>query len=202
MYKFESELHKQGFSLIAGVDEVGRGPLAGPLVVACVVLNKKRRIPGLDDSKKLTQKKREELYEKIMEKAVSVHRVFVDVETIDKINILEATKMAMRKVIQETDHDFVLIDAVNLNVENTQSIIKGDTLSASIAAASIVAKVERDRFMIALDEKYPMYDFKNNKGYGTPKHLKALEEYGVIAGVHRLSFGPVKNAGQISFDFK
>lgn len=202
MYKYERELHKKGYSLIAGVDEVGRGPLAGPLVAACVVLDKRRRIPGLDDSKKLSEKKREELYVKIMDKAISVNIKFIDVDVIDDINILEATKLAMKELILETDHDFVLIDAVPLNIENTQSIIKGDSKSASIAAASIIAKVSRDRYMVELDAKYPNYDFKNNKGYGTKKHLAALEEHGVIDGVHRKTFGPVARCGQISFDFK
>lgn len=201
MYNYEKDLYKRGFESILGLDEVGRGPLAGPLVVSGVILDRKKRIKGLDDSKKLSAKKRDELYDEIIEKATFVDVQFISVEEIDKINVLEATKKAMRMIIERSPHDFVLIDAVDLKLENSKSIIKGDANSASIAAASIVAKVTRDRFMDELHEKYPMYDFIHNKGYGTKKHMDALDKYSFVEGVHRKSFAPIQKLNQISFDF-
>lgn len=197
-YQIEKNLTRQGYKKIAGVDEVGRGPLAGPVVACAVVLHK--RITGLNDSKKLSDRKRRILFAQIMEKA-DVTFKFVWPEEIDEINILEATKKAMRHCINSIDHDYVLIDAVDLKIEKSQSIIKGDELSASIAAASIVAKVMRDNYMIKLDRKYPEYDFKNNKGYGTKKHLVALDKYGAIPKIHRYTFHPVSMVNQIKFDF-
>ncbi len=201
MYNYEKDLYKRGFEAIIGLDEVGRGPLAGPLVVAGVILDKKKKIKGLDDSKKLTAKKREQLYIEIMEKATHVDIQFIEATEVDIINVLEATKKAMRLVLSRSNHDFVLIDAVDLKIVNSKSIIKGDANSASIAAASIIAKVTRDKFMDELHETYPEYDFIHNKGYGTKKHLEALELNGPIKGVHRFSFGPVQRLKQISFDF-
>lgn len=201
MYNYERDLYKRGFDQILGLDEVGRGPLAGPLVVAGVILDRKKRIKGLDDSKKLSMKKRELLYDEIYEKALYVDVQFIEVDEIDHINVLEATKKAMRMIIDRSPHDFLLIDAVDLNIENSKSIIKGDANSASIAAASIIAKVTRDKFMDELHEKHPEYDFIHNKGYGTKKHLEALNTYGYVEGVHRKSFAPIQKLNQISFDF-
>jgi len=201
MYNYEKDLYKRGFEAIIGLDEVGRGPLAGPLVVAGVILDKKKKIKGLDDSKKLTANKREHLFVEIMEKATHVDIQFIEAVEVDKINVLEATKKAMRLVLERSNHDFVLIDAVDLKIANSKSIIKGDANSASIAAASIIAKVTRDKFMDELHLTYPEYDFIHNKGYGTKKHLEALELNGPIKGVHRFSFGPVQRLKQISFDF-
>lgn len=201
MYTYERDLYKRGFEQILGLDEVGRGPLAGPLVVAGVILDRKKRIADLNDSKKLTEKKREQLYDEIMEKALFVDVQFIEVEEIDQINVLEATKKAMRLIIERSEYDFLLIDAVPLQYENSKSIIKGDTVSASIAAASIIAKVTRDRYMTELHEDYPKYDFIHNKGYGTRKHMEALEQFGIIEGVHRKSFAPIQKLNQISFDF-
>lgn len=201
MYNYEKDLYKRGFDSIIGLDEVGRGPLAGPLVVAGVILDRKKRIKGLDDSKKLSPKKRDELYEEILAKAAFVDVQFISVAEVDKINVLEATKKAMRLVLSRSTHDFVLIDAVDLKIENSKSIIKGDANSASIAAASIIAKVTRDRYMGELHIEHPEYDFINNKGYGTKKHLEALNQYGPIEGVHRFSFAPIQKLNQISFDF-
>ncbi len=201
MYNYEKDLYKRGYKDILGLDEVGRGPLAGPLVVAGVILDKKKRIKGLDDSKKLTAKKRELLYDEIVEKAFHVDVQFISVAEIDKINVLEATKKAMRMIIERSHHDFILIDAVDLKIKESKSIIKGDANSASIAAASIIAKVTRDRFMDELHNEHPEYDFIHNKGYGTKKHMEALEKHGFVVGVHRVSFAPIQKLNQISFDF-
>jgi ribonuclease HII len=201
MYTYERDLYKRGFEQVLGLDEVGRGPLAGPLVVAGVILDRKKRIAGLNDSKKLSEKKRNLLYDEIMEKALFVDVQFIQVEEIDQINVLEATKKAMRIIIERSEYDFLLIDAVNLGIENSKSIIKGDTLSASIAAASIIAKVTRDRYMDELHLEHPEYDFIHNKGYGTKKHMEALEQHGILEGIHRKSFAPIQKLNQISFDF-
>jgi len=201
MYNYEKDLYKRGYKDILGLDEVGRGPLAGPLVVAGVILDKKKRIKGLDDSKKLTAKKRELLYDEIVEKALHVDVQFISVAEIDKINVLEATKKAMRMIIERSHHDFILIDAVDLKIKESKSIIKGDANSASIAAASIIAKVTRDRFMDELHSEHPEYDFIHNKGYGTKKHMEALDKHGFVKGVHRVSFAPIQKLNQISFDF-
>lgn len=176
---------------ICGIDEVGRGPLAGPVVAAAVVLPKDKDIYYLNDSKQLSEKKREQLYEEIMEKAVAVGIGFADEQCIDEINILQADYVAMRKAISEltVTPDILLNDAVCIpEVDIKQeSIIKGDTKSVSIAAASIVAKVTRDRFMVEMDKKYPGYDFAGNKGYGSEKHIQALKEIGPCE-IHRRTF--------------
>lgn len=193
LYKYENELYAKGLEYIGGVDEVGRGPLIGSVVAACVVLPKGFVLNGLTDSKKLSEKKRNEFYDVIMKKAIAVGIGIVDEKKIDEVNIYEATKIAMKEAIRNTNIklDHVLIDAMPLNIEvDTTSIIKGDAKSISIAAASVIAKVTRDRMMYELDKIYPMYDLASNKGYGTKKHMEAIKKYG-ITKYHRLSFKPV-----------
>lgn len=192
MFDYESECLNLGYKLIAGMDEAGRGPLAGPVCVAIVImpLEKDKIIEGINDSKKLSEKKREALFEKIINTAISYHIEFVDEKTIDNINILNATKLGMHKCINSIDvrPDMVLIDAVKLDTDiPTKSIIKGDALSYNIACASILAKVSRDRYILSLDEKYPMYNFKKHKGYGTKEHIENLKKYGPCP-VHRKTF--------------
>lgn len=191
MYKYEKETYSKGFKCIAGIDEAGRGPLAGPVVAACVALPKGLLIEGVNDSKKLSEAKREQIYEIIMEKALSVGIGIVDEKTIDEINILNATKLAMKNSIMQmkVKPDFLLIDAVKLDdIDIPQlPIIKGDSLSLSIAAASIVAKVTRDRIMFEYDKKHPEYGFKKHKGYGTKLHIEAIKNYG-ICPIHRIGF--------------
>lgn len=192
MKEFETELYESGINYIAGIDEVGRGPLVGPVVTAAVILPKDFYDERINDSKKLTEKKRELLYDVIMENAVSVGIGISSEDVIDKINILEATKKAMIEAVNNLSvkPEHLLIDAVKLNIDIPQtSIIKGDAKSESIAAASIVAKVTRDRMMIELDKIHPEYDFKHNKGYGTKKHIEAIEKYGIIKE-HRKTFAP------------
>lgn len=181
--------------LIAGIDEAGRGPLAGPVVCACVImpLEEDMIIEGIDDSKKLSAKKREGLYEKIIQRAKAYSIVEIDEKTIDEINILQATKLGMKKALEtlQIKPDIVLIDAVKIDSEiNQDNIIKGDALSYNIAAASILAKVYRDRLMIKLDERFAGYGFAQHKGYGTKLHVEALKKLGATA-VHRKSF--IKN---------
>ena len=187
----EYERKYASFSYICGIDEVGRGPLAGPVVAGAVILPRDCRILYLNDSKQLSEKKREELYEVIMENAVSTGLGFVSPERIDEINILQATYEAMRQAIGklEKEPDLLLNDAVTIpGVEIRQvPIIKGDAKSVSIAAASIIAKVTRDRLMVQYDEIYPEYGFASNKGYGAAAHLEALKKYGPTP-IHRRSF--------------
>ena len=193
-YKYERELRKKGITLIAGVDEVGRGPLVGPVVTACVILPEKFDLPHLTDSKKLTERRREILYKEIQEQALGIGIGIVDNEEIDRINILNATKKAMKMAINncKVKPEHVLIDAVKLDIDiPTTSIIKGDLKSITISAASVIAKVTRDHMLYELDKKYPMYDFKHNKGYPTKKHIEAIKEYGIIKE-HRRSYSPVK----------
>ena len=195
LYKYENELYDKGLKYIGGVDEVGRGPLIGSVVSACVVLPKGFVLEGLTDSKKLSEKKRDMFYDIIMKEALAVGIGIVDEKVIDEVNIYEATKIAMKDAIKNTNINLehVLIDAMPLDIEvDTTSIIKGDSKSISIAAASVIAKVTRDRMMYELDKKYPMYDLANNKGYGTKKHIEAIKEYG-ITKYHRLSFKPVSD---------
>lgn len=192
MVNFDKEFLNDEVKIIAGVDEAGRGPLAGPVSVASVImpLQEIDIIEGVNDSKKLTEKKREKLFDQILEKAISYHIEFVDVDIIDEINILNATKLGMKKCIEALNPvpDLVLIDAVQLN-ENVKTIgiIKGDAKSYNIACASILAKVARDRLMVQLDGMYPEYNFKKHKGYGTKEHIEALKKYGKCA-IHRNSF--------------
>ena len=182
-YKYEKELMKNGIKLIGGVDEVGRGPLVGPVVAACVILPDKFELDGLTDSKKLSEKKRDIFYDKIIKQALSIGIGIIDEKKIDEVNIYEATKLAMKKAIANCNlkPEHILIDAMPLELDiPTTSIIKGDLKSITISAASVIAKVTRDRMLIELDKKYPMYDFKNNKGYPTKKHLDAIDKYGII----------------------
>lgn len=191
---YEDKLELLGNKYIAGVDEVGRGPFAGPVVASCVILPEDYYLEGITDSKKLSKKKREYFYDIIKRDALAIKTIFIDNEVIDKINILEATKMAMTKAIKEISikPNVVLIDAVKLNLDiETISIIKGDLKSITISAASIIAKVERDNYMSKMHELYPVYDFLHNAGYGTKKHIEALEKYGTCP-LHRLSYKPVK----------
>ena len=196
MLEYERSLYKQGFDLIAGVDEVGRGPLYGHVVVAAVILPKDYYVDGLDDSKKLTPKKRDKLYDIILENALDISIFEVSAQEIDEINILNATKKAMYNAIKglKTIPNHVLIDAVNLEdltIPST-SIIKGDAKSASIAAASIVAKVHRDRMLIEEEKIHPGYGFDKHKGYGTKLHIEKIKELGVLEN-HRKSFEPIKS---------
>lgn len=192
MKEFETELYNNGINFIAGIDEVGRGPLVGPVVTAAVILPKDFYDERINDSKKLTEKKRELLYDVIMENAISVGIGISSEDVIDEINILNATKRAMLEAVNNLSvkPEHLLIDAVKLNTDIPQtSIIKGDAKSGSIAAASIIAKVTRDRMMIELDKIHPEYDFKHNKGYGTKKHIEAIRKYGIIKE-HRKTFAP------------
>lgn len=192
MKEFETELYNNGINFIAGIDEVGRGPLVGPVVTAAVILPKDFYDERINDSKKLTEKKRELLYDIIMENAISVGIGISSEDVIDEINILNATKRAMLEAVNNLSvkPEHLLIDAVKLNTDIPQtSIIKGDAKSESIAAASIIAKVTRDRMMIELDKIHPEYDFKHNKGYGTKKHIEAIRKYGIIKE-HRKTFAP------------
>lgn len=187
---YERELWGEGL-VVAGMDEVGRGPFAGPVVACCVIMPTKTLIEGINDSKKISEKKRELLYSKIVESEIAYGVSMVSEKEIDEINILNATKLAFRKAYEAMDRncDVVLIDAVkDLEIPCRQiSIIHGDALSYSIAAASIIAKVERDRFMCEMDEKYPGYGFAKNKGYGTAEHIAAIKKYGPCA-LHRRTF--------------
>ena len=195
MLEFENELYNKGIKYIAGIDEVGRGPLVGPVVTAAVILPKDFYDERINDSKKLTEKKRELLYDVIMENALSVGIGMSSAEVIDEINILEATKKAMLEAIDNLSikPEHLLIDAVKLDTTIPQtSIIKGDAKSLSIASASIIAKVTRDRMLVELDKLHPEYDFKHNKGYGTKKHIEALFKYGALKE-HRCTFEPVKS---------
>ena len=188
--EFEEEYKKKGFKRIAGVDEAGRGPLAGPLVVASVILKDGYFNKDIDDSKKISDKKRRELYNEIIENSIDYSIVIIDNKTIDKLNIYEATKQGMKSALEMVNCDFALVDAMKLNIDNYLPIIKGDAKSSSIAAASILAKVTRDDIMIMYDKIYPEYKFYKNKGYGSKEHLNALDEYG-ITPIHRLSYKPV-----------
>jgi len=195
MKEYENELYKTGIEYIGGVDEVGRGPLVGPVVTACVILPKDFFDERINDSKKISEKKREELYDVIMKNAIAVGIGESSEKIIDEINILEATKKAMKEAISKCNPkpEHVLIDAVKLDIDiPSTSIIKGDAKSQSIAAASIIAKVTRDRMMYELDKKHPEYGFAKNKGYGTKKHIEALYKYGPLKE-HRKTFEPVSS---------
>ena len=195
MLAYEKELYTQGIQLIAGVDEVGRGPLAGPVVAAAVILPKACKIPGLNDSKKIPKSKHKEIYEAVLQNAVAIGIGIKDNQVIDQVNIYEATKLAMMEAIGqlEPQPQHLLIDAMRLDLPISQtSIIKGDANSLSIAAASIVAKVTRDQMMEEFDREYPGYDFAQNAGYGTSNHLAGLDQLGVTP-IHRRSFEPVKS---------
>jgi len=194
MSMYEQQLQKEGFMEISGIDEVGRGPLAGPVVAAAVILPQNFYLPGLDDSKKVSEAKREAFYSIIVEQAVAVGTGLIHSEEIDQINIYQASKKAMLAAITDLNQapDYLLIDAMELPVPLPQmSLIKGDSRSISIAAASIVAKVTRDRMMKEYAAVYPNYGFEKNMGYGTAIHLSGLNQHGLTPW-HRRSFAPVK----------
>ena len=193
LLEYEKKCLDAGFKYICGVDEVGRGPLAGPVTCTAVIMPLDDLIQGVNDSKKVSKNKRIKIYDVIMEKAIAVNTVSYDCHQIDEMNILEATKACMRDAIMglSVKPDVVLVDALKLDIPyKTMGIIKGDALSYSIASASIVAKVTRDKFMFEMAEKYPEYDFANNVGYGTAKHISALKEFGPTP-IHRKTF--IKN---------
>lgn len=193
LLEYEKKCLDAGYKYICGVDEVGRGPLAGPVTCTAVIMPLDDLIQGVNDSKKVSKNKRIKLYDVIMEKAIAVNTVSYDNHQIDDMNILEATKACMRDAIMglSVKPDIVLVDALKLDIPyKTMGIIKGDALSYSIASASIVAKVTRDKFMFEMAEKYPEYDFQNNVGYGTAKHIAALKEFGPTP-IHRKTF--IKN---------
>ena len=195
LYSYERDLIKNNISLIAGVDEVGRGPLVGPVVAAAVILPINYKLEGLTDSKKLTEKKRDLFFDILNHDAISIGIGVIDEKIIDQVNIYEATKLAMMKALNNLSvtPEHVLIDAMPLDIDIPRtSIIKGDAKSLSIAAASVIAKVTRDRMMYDLDKKYPMYNFKKNKGYPTKEHILAINKYGIIKE-HRITYGPVKD---------
>lgn len=191
MQEIENECRLSGFLHIAGVDEAGRGPLAGPVCAAAVILPEDAVIEGLNDSKKLSEKKREELYDKIINTALAYNIEMVDEKTIDEINILNATYVAMNKAVDglSVKPDFVLIDGNRIEGMKTphQTVVKGDAKSVSIAAASILAKVTRDRYICEISDKYPEYNFKKHKGYGTKEHTEAILKHGPCP-IHRLTF--------------
>ncbi len=191
MSLYEKEAFEQNYMYVAGIDEAGRGPLAGPVVAAAVILDPQQPILGVDDSKKLSAVKRAALRKEIESRALAVGVGMADVETIDRINILEATKLAMKRAVEALpiQPQMLLLDAVKLNVPGMEekAIIKGDALSVSIAAASIIAKETRDDILRAYDEMYPEYGFGAHKGYGTKAHMEAIEEYGILP-IHRRSF--------------
>lgn len=196
LYAQERLLVSCGYNLIAGVDEAGRGPLAGPVVIGAVILPIGYHLPFINDSKKLSAKQREELYDLIKKVAIDVQYAVIDKETIDKVNIYQATILGMYTAIHQLSPqpEAVLIDAVPLTELKmpSVSIIGGDAISASIGAASIIAKVERDRIMLDLDKEFPQYGFAKHKGYGTAQHMKALDQYGPCP-MHRESFEPIKS---------
>lgn len=198
MLRYEKELYQQGYQAIAGIDEVGRGPLAGPVVTACVILPKNCKIKHLNDSKKIPKNHHEEIYQEILARALGIGIGIVDNNVIDQINIYEATKVGMLQAINQlkgevTKPDYLLIDAMHLETSiPQQSLIKGDANSLSIAAASIVAKVTRDRMMADYANDYPGYAFEKNVGYGTKEHLEGLKKYG-ITPIHRKTFEPIKS---------
>ncbi len=195
-HEIEIRLNNEGYNLIAGTDEVGRGPLAGPVVAACVIMPKDCYIEGVTDSKKISEKNRKILCSIIKEKAISYKVIFIDPKKIDEINIYEASRLAMTTAINELDvkPDYVLADAMPLHLDiPTEAIIKGDEKSFTIACASILAKVARDDYMVELDKLYPEYGFEKHKGYPTKQHLEAIKEFGILDLHHRKSYSPVQN---------
>ena len=196
LWQYEKDLHSKEIKIIGGTDEAGRGPLYGPVVAACVVLPEGFELEGLNDSKKLSEKKRDIFYDYIVENTIYGIGI-VSPEEIDKINIYEASRKAMieaiRKVQKQIPLEYVLSDAMPIDIDvPVMPIIKGDAKSISIAAASVIAKVTRDKILYEIDKKYPEYGFKNHKGYPTKKHLEAINKYGLIKG-YRKTYGPVKN---------
>lgn len=193
--RYEKRYYQKGFTLIAGVDEVGRGPLIGPVVAAAVILPVNYHLEGLTDSKKLSEKKRNYYFDIIKKDAISIGIGIIDNEKIDEVNIYEATKLAMKDAINNLNirPEVVLTDAMKLDIDTINvPIIKGDMKSITIAAASVIAKVTRDRMMYELDRKYPYYNFNSNKGYPTRCHIEAINKYGIIKE-HRRSYAPIKD---------
>ena len=192
---FEKRLWKEGFQYIVGTDEAGRGPLVGPVVAGAVILPINYNLKGLTDSKKLSEKKREEYFQIIQKDALSIGIGIVEAKEIDEINIYEASRKAMQEAILnlKIKPEYILSDAMPLNLDMPcEPIIHGDALSISIAAASVIAKVTRDKIMYELDEKYPEYEFKNHKGYPTKKHLELLQKYGPLDN-YRFTYKPVRD---------
>ena len=191
MWEYEKELKSKGYKFIAGVDEAGRGPLAGPVYAAAVILKEDAVIDGINDSKKLSEKKREELYYKIIENAIAYSVYSVDEKVIDEVNILNATHLAMNGAVDNLSQkaDYVIIDGNSIKNMQTphETVVKGDAKSISIAAASILAKVSRDRYITDISEKYPEYGFEKHKGYGTKAHNEAILKYGP-SPIHRKTF--------------
>ncbi len=196
LLKYEKELYDKGITLIAGVDEAGRGPLVGPVVAGAVILPKNYELEGLIDSKQLTEKKREKYYDIIMHDAIAVGVGVVDAKKIDEINILEASRLAMKLAIEDlkVKPEYVLSDAMKLNNIDIPytDIVHGDALSLSIAAGSVIAKVTRDRMMYELDKKYPEYGFAKHKGYPTKLHLENIKKYGLLEN-YRFTYKPVSD---------
>lgn len=196
LLKYEKELYDSGITLIGGVDEVGRGPLVGPVVAACVILPVNYSLPGLTDSKKISEKKRKFFYDILMKEAVSIGIGIVEPKVIDEINILEASRLAMKKAIENLSvkPEFILSDAMKLDGIGIpyKAIIHGDALSLSIAAGSVIAKVTRDEMMYELDKEYPEYGFAKHKGYPTKLHLENIEKYGLLKN-YRFTYKPVSD---------
>ena len=197
MLDYEKKYYSKDIVFIAGCDEAGRGPLAGPVVAAAVIMPSNFQNEEVNDSKKLTDKKRRKLFEIIKENAIAYAVAIIDADAIDKINIYEASRLGMETALRNLNHkyDMVLTDCMPLLHEqvNVEAIAKGDAKSFNIACASILAKVTRDDLMIELDKKYPEYGFKKHKGYGTKQHLEALEKYGAIPHIHRQTYATVSN---------
>ena len=197
MLDFEEQFYNEKIKVIVGVDEAGRGPLCGPVVAAACILPRAYINEKINDSKKLSEKKREQLYDEIINNALSYGVGIVDSKRIDEINIYEATKEAMHLAISQLkiDYDLILTDAMKLKDEKVDviDIIKGDAKCQCIAAASIIAKVTRDRLLLNMDEKYPEYGFKSHKGYGTKKHIEAIKDHGIIDGFYRETYEPIKS---------
>ena len=197
MLDFEEQFYNEKIKVIVGVDEAGRGPLCGPVVAAACILPRTYINEKINDSKKLSEKKRELLYDEIINNALSYGVGIVDSKRIDEINIYEATKEAMHLAISQlkVDYDLILTDAMKLKDEKVDviDIIKGDAKCQCIAAASIIAKVTRDRILLDMDQKHPEYGFKSHKGYGTKKHIEAIKEHGIIDGFHRETYEPIKS---------
>ena len=197
MLNYEEKYYSKKIKFIAGTDEAGRGPIAGPVVAAAVIFPKDYKNDGINDSKKLTEKKRIILAEQIKKDALAYSIVFISAKEIDQINILEASRLAMEKALHSLKHgyDLVISDAMKLFHEKCEVIplVKADAKVLAVAAASILAKVARDNYMYELDKKYPKYQFKKHKGYPTKVHIELLKKYGPIKDIYRNSFGPVKN---------
>ena len=197
MLNFEENYYTDKIKIIVGVDEAGRGPLCGPVVAACCILPRDYKNEHINDSKKLSEKKREIAYKEIIENALDYGIGIVDAKRIDELNIYEATKEAMHIAISKLkiSYDLILTDAMKLQNEKVEVIplIKGDAKCECIAAASIIAKVTRDHILEEYDEKYPQYGFKSHKGYGTKKHIEAIKQYGIIKDFHRESYEPIKS---------